>query len=180
MKTELTDGTITLRRTLTTDAEAIYAAVDETRADLTPWIPWYHDNYSLEDSKSWLETRDEAWNNGTEYDLAIVDAATGEYIGGTGVVSVNKMHNRGEIGYWIRTSRAGRGVAPAAAKLAARFAFEELGLDRICLNIAADNTRSRRVADKIGAKLEGILRSYYTLRGVRHDAVVYSILKGEL
>lgn len=60
------------------------------------------------------------------------------------------------MGYWVRTSQTRRGIATAAVRLIARFGFEDLGLRRLELLIATDNFASRRVAEKVGARLEGI------------------------
>jgi RimJ/RimL family protein N-acetyltransferase len=61
------------------------------------------------------------------------------------------------VGYWVRTSRTGQGIATAAVRLVARFGFEDLGLRRLELLIAVHNVASRRVAEKVGATLEGVL-----------------------
>ena len=60
--------------------------------------------------------------------------------------------SRGNLGYWVRTSRRGEGIAVRATKLAARYAFENVGLIRVEVVMAVDNSASRRVAEKSGAQ----------------------------
>ncbi|MFA6451708.1 MAG: GNAT family N-acetyltransferase [bacterium] len=180
MKNEISDGVIRLRPNRPDDAEDIFEAVAESKKELRPWIPWCHENYSIEDTRTWLAGRDDEWKKGINYDLAIEDADTGAYIGGTGVVNIAPAHKRGEIGYWVRTSRSGRGIAVAAARLCARFAFEELGLKRVEIIIATDNSRSHRVAEKLGAKFESVRRNYYNLNGVQRNAAAYSLIPGDV
>jgi len=81
------------------------------------------------------------------------------------------------LGYWVRTSAAGRGVAPAAIRRLARFAFTETDLVRMEIVCAIGNTRSRRAAEKAGASREGVLRARLLLHGRPHDAVMYSIVR---
>jgi len=57
------------------------------------------------------------------------------------------------MNYWVRSSRRGKGVATAAAKLLVKFGFEQLKLKEIQILVAVCNKESRRVAEKIGAKL---------------------------
>ena len=69
--------------------------------------------------------------------------------------------------------------ATAAASLAAEFGFEELLLDRIEILAALGNKRSQRVAQKLGAHKEGILRNRLVIHGRAHDAVVFSLIGSE-
>jgi ribosomal-protein-serine acetyltransferase len=180
MRTELTSGDITIVRCRPEDADELFGAAMESAAELSPWMPWFHDAYSKSDTESWLGTIDDMWDKGAEYNFAVVDARSGEYLGGTGVNRINMPYLRGEVGYWVRTGRTGRGIAPAAARLAARFAFEDLGFQRVEIIVAAGNEKSLRVAAKLGATREGVLRNYYRLHGVQHDAIMFSLLPGEI
>ena len=83
----------------------------------------------------------------------------------------------GNLGYWVRTSAAGRGAATRATRLAARFGFEQLGLHRIEIVAAIDNIGSQRVAEKAGAVREGVLRKRLLIRGKSQDAVLYSLIR---
>ncbi len=76
----------------------------------------------------------------------------------------------------MRSSQIGRGVATAATLLAAEFGFEDLGLNRIEILTAIGNVASGRVAEKAGAKKEGILRSRLLLHNCPQDAVMYSLI----
>jgi RimJ/RimL family protein N-acetyltransferase len=84
------------------------------------------------------------------------------------------------LGYWVRTSATGHGVATTATRLAARFGFEELGMQRIEIVAALDNIPSQRVAEKSGAKREGVLRRRLLIRGESLDAVLFSLVPEDL
>jgi RimJ/RimL family protein N-acetyltransferase len=62
----------------------------------------------------------------------------------------------------------------------ARFAFEELGLNRIEIMSDVENKKSRRVAEKVGAKQEGILRNRICFHGNPKDVYMFSLIPDDL
>ena len=108
------------------------------------------------------------------------DAHTGQYLGGSGVNHIDRQNRLGCIGYWVRTGATGRGIAPKAVRLIARFAFDTLHLSRIEIVARPENTPSRRVAEKAGAKLETIARNRIVQHGRAYDAALYSLIPADL
>ncbi len=178
-ETELTDGVISLRHYKVEDAEDLYSAVRESMRELGAWMSWCHKDYSIEESRAWLAQREEARRSGQEYDFRISDARTGEYLGATGLNQFN-VHRAANLGYWIRTGAAGRGVATRAARMVARFGFEELKLVRIEIVAAVGNLASQRVAEKVGARREGVMRKALLIHDVPHDAVLTSLVAEDI
>jgi RimJ/RimL family protein N-acetyltransferase len=86
---------------------------------------------------------------------------------------------RANLGYWIRSSQTRRGLATAAVRLLAHWAFDNTDLNRLELVISVENLASLRVAEKAGAVREGILRSRLLLYGRSHDAALYSLLRND-
>src|ERR1700754_4379247 len=130
MNVELTDGKILLRPWRVDDEEALCEAITESLAELAPWMPWCHEGYQRESTRTFLAAREEAWRNDIDYSFAIMDASTGELLGSLGINQVNRMYRMANLGYWVRTSRTGRGVALRATLLGARFGFEQQQLER--------------------------------------------------
>ena len=180
MKTELSDGTITLKTYSPEDADALYEAVRESIKELNPWMPWCHPDYSIEESREWLATRADVWETGADYGFKITDAQTGRYLGGVGLNQIDKANRAANLGYWVRTSATGRGVATRAARLIARFGFEELKLVRIEIVAAVENHASQRVAEKAGAVREAVMRKALLLHGVAHDAMLNSLVEEDI
>ncbi|MFS8084914.1 MAG: GNAT family N-acetyltransferase, partial [Acidobacteriota bacterium] len=83
-------------------------------------------------------------------------------------------------GYWVRTSAAGRGIATGAARLMARFSFEQVGLHRVEIVAAVPNIASQRVAEKVGAVREGVLRNRLLIGKESQDAVLFSLIPEDL
>jgi len=123
-----------------------------------------------------LSCPETAWNEKTRFAFAVLDVSSGLFLGGVGLNQINRNHNFANLGYWVRSSQTGRGVATAATLLAAEFGFEDLGLNRIEILTATGNAASGRVAEKAGAKREGILRNRLLLHNSPHDAVIYSLI----
>ena len=180
MKTEWTDGVVTIRPARAGDAGLMYEAVRESVPELSRWMSWCHENYSMAEAEAFLAALPEAWRVGAEYGFFSFDAPTGALLGGVGLNYVNRDYMMCNLGYWVRTSRAGRGVASRATRLAARFAFAELGMQRVEIVAAVGNHASRRAAEKAGAAREGTLRKRLLIRGQPHDAVLFSLVAEDL
>jgi RimJ/RimL family protein N-acetyltransferase len=92
---------------------------------------------------------------------------------------IHTLYHFGNLGYWVRTSRRGQGIAGRAAKLIARFAFEKVKLIRAEIVIAVGNDASKRVAEKIGAHAEGILFNRIVINELVCDAHMFSLLPSD-
>jgi ribosomal-protein-serine acetyltransferase len=172
----LNDGKVLLRPYEKKDIAELHQAVRESIAEISPWIAFAHKDYSIKETKQWIKQRPEEWRNGISYDFAIFSAADGAYLGGIGIGQINYNSRYANLGYWVRTSRTGKGVAPAATHLLANWGFKELDLHRIEIVIATGNTRSQRVAEKAGAQREGILRNRIIVLDKTYDAVMFSLI----
>ena len=180
MKAELTDESIMIRTYRDSDAALLYEAVRESIPEVSKWLPWCHDNYSIEESREFVSGRELGSQGDEWYSFAVFDTAGAKFLGGVGINFINRVHQMANLGYWVRTSGSGRGVATAATRLAARFGFEQLGLHRIEIVAAVENLASQRVAEKAGAKREGILRKRLLINGTPHDAVLFSLVREDL
>jgi RimJ/RimL family protein N-acetyltransferase len=167
---------ITIRPYKAEDADDLYEAARESVTDLFPWMPWCHPDYSRAEAEAWARSRAQLFSEGREYDFAIVDSA-GRFLGGCGLNQISREHWFANLGYWVRTSAAGHGTAPAATRRLAAFAFAETNLLRLEIVCAVENRRSQRVAEKAGAIREGILHDRLFLHGQSHDAVIYALVK---
>jgi RimJ/RimL family protein N-acetyltransferase len=176
----LTDKVVVLRRFHPRDVDALHAAVDESLEQLIPWMSWAHPGYGRDDVAEFIHIVGDTWEAGRYFALAITDAQDGTMLGVASLSHVHPVYHFCNLGYWIRSSRRGNGLAARAARLAARFGLESLGLIRVEVVIAVGNEASLRVAEKSGAKREGILRDRVTVRERILDAVMFSFTRGDL
>ena len=174
MRTEISGDNLRLRTYCEQDVDPLYEAVRESLAELSPWLPWAHADYGKAEARAWIASRPEAW--GTEEYSFIIEDPSGALLGGTGLNQLQPAERRANLGYWIRTSAAGRGIATAATRLLARAAFEDLGLLRIEIIAAVGNQASQRVATKAGAVREGILRNRIRHRNQQRNATCFSLI----
>jgi ribosomal-protein-serine acetyltransferase len=176
----LTDGVIALRPYRVSDIGSVYEAVRESIPELSVWMSWCHPDYSVEETRIWIESQPDKWQKGSEYNFAVSYNSGSLYLGGCGLNIVDRDCGVANIGYWVRTGRTNEGIATAATLLLAKFAFNELRLNRVELTIAVDNRASLRVADKAGATREGILRNRVVKNDAPSDAVVFSFVPHDL
>lgn len=175
----LTDGIVTLRPFQFGDESALYQAVRESIPEIEPWMAWANDKYTLDTALNFVSLTRAHWSEGTLYGFAITDAKTQEIVGGCSLSHIHPVYHFCNLGYWVRTSRHGEGIAGRAAKLTARFAFERVGLIRVEIVIAVGNERSKRVAEKIGAHYEGVSLNRMIVGTQIHDAHMFSLLPSD-
>ena len=180
MEVELIEGPILIRTLRKEDVSPLYEAARESVAEVSPWLPWCHENYSIEETREFIASRELASQNGEWYSFGIFEKDGGRFLGGVGINFINRVHQMANLGYWVRTSAAGRGIATKATRAVARFAFEQIGLNRIEIVAAVGNIPSQRVAEKAGAVREGVLRNRLLIRGESQDAVMFSLVKEDL
>jgi len=158
------------------DASAMYEAVRESLAELIRWMPWCHPDYSLQEARSWLRVQVQAFHERKWFEFAIVDAG-GRYLGQCGLNQFDEMNRRCNLGYWVRTGAARRGVATRAALLLRDWAFAHTSLVRLEIVVADGNHASVRVAEKAGAVREAVLRDRLILHGAPVDALMFSFVR---
>jgi RimJ/RimL family protein N-acetyltransferase len=128
---------------------------------------------------AWIATLAPAWAAGSLLTLAIAHAgAPHEPLGAVGL-HIRPEHARAELGYWIGLPFWGRGYATEAARALMDHGFATLGLDRIEASHFTRNPASGRVMQKLGMRLEGVLRHAYRRWGRPEDVALYAVLAEE-
>ncbi len=175
-KLELTDGNIIIRPCQPEDAAVICEGVQESMREMLKWAPWCHPDYSISDCKLWLDSRSQMRSEGIEYDFVIIDAKDKAFLGGCAIDQINRKHNFANLGYWVRSSQAGKGIATAALRLISRFGIETLGFTRLEIVAAEQNKASQRVAEKVGAVREGVHRNRHVVHDTIYNSVMFSLV----
>jgi RimJ/RimL family protein N-acetyltransferase len=154
----------------------LFEAVIESKEELSRWMHWCHPDYSAGETKQWVDSRSEAWEQCKEYSFLIVDSRSSQIVGNCGLDHVHEIHLFANLGFWVRTSRTGEGAAAEATRLLSEFGFSALKLARIEILVAVENIASQRVAERAGALREGLLRNRLVHRGEVRDAYMFSML----
>lgn len=171
---------IAIRPLLADDADALHAAVRASLPTLSQWLPWAAQDYDHARAEAWIAHCSAAREAGTEHHFGVFDADSDALIGGVGLNHRIPAYRSAHLGYWVADAARGRGVAVAAARLAARFGFDVLDLQRIAILVQPENRASLRVAVKLGAVCEGVTRHAIVVADRPHDAVLFSLLPDDL
>jgi RimJ/RimL family protein N-acetyltransferase len=173
---ELRDEQIALRSWRMDDAAAVERACQDP--EISHWVPFVPRPYTRADAEAYIE---DCLASGDERRaFAIVDARTEAFLGSIDM-GVNSHQYRGHVGYWVAPSARGRGVCTRALRVLARWALDELRLQRLELITDPENRASQRVAEKVGFRREGVLRAHLRHPDGRiRDSVMFSLLPGEL
>jgi RimJ/RimL family protein N-acetyltransferase len=177
MRTEASGRAVAVRAYESEHIDALFAAVTESIEELSRYETWCHPGYTLDEAAEYVDWWRESWPSGRAYYFAVEEIGTGEFVGSCGLSDLIREHKRAGLGFWIRSARTGNGFATDAARLVSRLAFEDLGLERVELEIAVDNGASRRVADKLGCEFEGVLRKRLVLPAGPTDTAMYSLVR---
>jgi RimJ/RimL family protein N-acetyltransferase len=165
------DGALELRPWRDEDVPAIVAACQDP--ELLRWLPRIPRPYTAESARAFIEERPDG-----PHSYAI--AEDGRLVGSI-ALRVDAFNASGTLGYWCTPDARGRGVVTRALRLLCRYGFDELGLARLQLVADPANVASQRVAEKVGFRREGVLRSHMRHPdGRRRDSVMFSLLPGDL
>lgn len=156
------------------DEEELAAAADDRRVTLHLLDRFPHP-YTREDAEQWLAHVGAA---SPARDLAIT--LDGRLIGGIGIERRGDVWRfTGELGYWLGAGHWGHGFASEAVAAFVPHAFATFGLERIEAHVFAPNLSSRRVLEKCGFRLEGVLRRAAFKEGRFLDAALFARLRGD-
>ena len=177
----LSDGVITLRGTVPSDAQSIFDyIVDDPEIHEYTTVPLpYLREYADEAISNWA-----AWFAAKEVmQFAIVgdgNVGDGAIIGQITLHHVNHFDHYTEIGYLMSAAARGRGYISRAISLVSDYCFE-IGFRRVEAIVATDNPASQRVVEKCGFVREAELISRLTNRdGSQSNAVMFRKLATEL
>ncbi|ABD13386.1 alanine acetyltransferase [Frankia sp. CcI156] len=88
---------------------------------------------------------------------------------------VRGAFNSAQVGYWIDSEYAGRGITPTALALVVDHCFGPVGLHRVEANVRPENAASRRVLAKLGFREEGLHRHFLAIDGRYHDHIGFAL-----
>jgi RimJ/RimL family protein N-acetyltransferase len=156
-------------------------ALTEAVRDGELWKLWYTFVPSPETMSAEIQRRLDLQAAGSMLPFVVVEPATGKCVGMTTFMNVDAMHRRVEVGSTWYSKRMQRTPVNTQCKLLLLgHAFDALGCIAVELRTSSFNHQSRRAIERIGAKLDGILRNHQLhSNGTLRDTCVYSIVASE-
>ncbi|MEU6091071.1 GNAT family N-acetyltransferase [Streptomyces sp. NPDC047085] len=157
------------------DAPAVHAAFQD------PVLNQWHlrSSDSEEEVAGWIEEWRKTWQGEDNAQWAVADADTDELLGRVAVRQIMLADGVAEVAYWTVARARGRGVAARATHTVTRWAFEEIGFQRLELLHSTANQASCRVAVKTGFALEGTKRRALLHADGWHDMHLHARVRGD-
>jgi RimJ/RimL family protein N-acetyltransferase len=171
----LSEETFELRAPHPRDALALLEAIHESLPELKRFMLWAHFPSTLdpEFQNKRIAAAREAYLVGSDF---VFHLWSGDKIVGGAGLHPRALNPRAlEVGYWIRSSYSGRGLATAVVKACAVFNFEHLKNQRLQCLVNEANQASLKVAQKCGFRLEGKLKYWEAQGGEEHRAQGFEV-----
>lgn len=168
---------VVLREVEMRDAPMLYALINGNREHLRRFLGWIDANRSVTDVETFITVsiQRRLINNGTDYTLWY----DGKIAGIVGLHYLDWVNHRTSIGYWMIEQAQGKGIMTAAVSRLIDYIFEELGLNRVEVQCAVENEKSRAIPERLGFTQEGQIRQGEWLYDHYVNHIVYGLLKNE-
>jgi len=158
LKVEIADDELelSLRMLQHSDDQSLADAINTGKSHLKKYLDWAEGKYGLVEANEFIALVRENWRKKTGFGFGIFHEHN--LVGHIMIHQLdlsdkkNRKGENAEIGYWISKDWTRQGIATAALKRMAEFAFEDLELPRLKLVTRSVNTGSNRVAEKAGFK----------------------------
>lgn len=154
-------------------AEDLYALIDANREYLGEWQSWVFRTKSADDSKSFIEKSIAAYSKGEELSCAI--EYKGQIAGIIAYVKISEPRKTVELGYWLSSHLQGYGIITRSCNSLIQYAFTEMKMHKVEIRAAAKNFPSRKVCERLGCSLEGIITNAENINGRIVDMAVYGL-----
>jgi ribosomal-protein-serine acetyltransferase len=168
-------NSIELRQLTRDDTEELTDLIDRNRTYLREWLPWLDNSTNITDTAQFIGRSVEQAEDENGLTLGMI--CSGRMAGVIGQHFVDSLNRRTEIGYWLDAEHQGKGIVTRSTARLVDYAFKQQDCNRVILQCATGNLKSRAVAERLGFVQEGILREAEWLYDHYVDLAVYSMLK---
>lgn len=147
----LESDAVVLVRSRPSHIDGLQRAIEISHPELHQFMDWAAEAepQRREVTLDFLASRQVAWRDGEAFNFSMTDPASGEIVGSCALMA-RQGPGRLEIGYWVRSDRAGAGIATAAAALLTDAGFEIRDIEIVQIHHDAANVASGRVPEKLG------------------------------
>jgi RimJ/RimL family protein N-acetyltransferase len=164
------------------DEQNYFSLVDTNRNRLEDFFAGtVAKNKSIEQTKQFIKDVTEKAEQRIYFPFVIVDTSTKKLAGFVDIKNIDWNIPKAELGCFIDKDYEGKGIGAKALTAITAYCFDELRLHKLLLRTHETNTGSRKIAERNGFQLEGVIRSdYKTTSGVRVDLMYYGLLNNQL
>ncbi|ABB36237.1 GNAT family N-acetyltransferase [Synechococcus sp. CC9605] len=168
---------IILRGLMQWDSEELYNLVRSNYQYLAEWLPWVPSVKSQTDSSSFIRHQQEEMQKQNEITYGIF--VQGRLSGCIATHTIDWGNKKTSIGYWIGEEYSGKKLMQKCSKKFIEHLFEEVRLNRIEIRCAENNIASRKIAEKLLMRREGLLKESEWIKDRYIDHIVYGLTKRE-
>lgn len=154
------DAALDLRAPVVQHAPAVLDAMLTSLPELRVFMRWAHAEHTVDSLYDRIVAIQADYWRGGDLVFHLFDPADETLVGCAGLHRRTLNPDAFEVGYWIRSSHAGRGIATLATKCLLVLCFEHFGCERVQCGFNVDNHASARVGEKVGFRREGVLRRF--------------------
>ncbi len=144
---------INLRKLENKDADGIMEWMQDS--EINRFFRFDNEKVSLDKIHQFIETSIISFLQKKCFHFAIADEMD-EYLGTVSLKNVDMNNLNAEYAISLRKKAQGKGVAEQATSKVLNFAFVELGLQKVFLNVYSHNIRAIKFYEKMGFKCEGL------------------------
>ncbi|TDL30946.1 N-acetyltransferase [Jeotgalibacillus sp. S-D1] len=141
------------------DGEAVWEAINASRADLKPWLHFASKEETKEAVEANIRESQIRFLSREDLRLLVFLKDTGQFVGSSGLHRINWDIPKFEIGYWIDSRMSGKGYMTEAVEGITDFAFSTLKAKRVEIRCNSKNSNSIKIPEKLAYTLEGVLRN---------------------
>lgn len=141
------------------EGKEVNESIRASAEDLRPWLNFARTVPTVEETEINIREHYSKFLLRKSLRFHIFHKESNQFLGVVGLNHINWEIPKLEIYYWIDSRAGGKGYMTEAVQAACDFAFQELKANRVEVRVATKNKVSRRIPEKLGFTLEGILRS---------------------
>ncbi len=155
----------------------LWTEISAHKSELRPWLDWVDMIDTFEDYQQYMNRVQYEESIGIQKPLVV--CADHQAIGEVVFDDFDAQTRSCNLGYWISPPYQKKGLMTAACTQAIDRAFESMNIDKINIRFIRSNTASLKLSQKLGFKLDGILRKNIRYHGVIEDEVIMSCFADE-
>jgi len=155
----ITGKKIAIKRLQPSDISRFYKLITRNKEYILESFPRLHESCkNWHDTDKYIAKSHLEWNQGKQFRYLLIKEDVPEALGYISIKNLDWDIPKCEMGYFVDLHAEGQGIATEALQLATGVSFEKLKLEKIFLRILKGNLASKRVAEKNGFRLEGVLQ----------------------
>lgn len=156
-------------------AQSLFDLIHANQEHLGQWLPFITWTNTVSDTRQFIESGLKQFyeNNGLQAGLWYNDML----IGVIGLHYIEWHARKTSIGYWLAEQYQGSGHITTACRALINHLFKERGLNRIEIRIPQGNQKSQAIPERLGFKMEGLIRDGERLNGNYLDLSVFGLLR---